>query len=259
MYTLIFKSVVVKLIKMGTKRLAQKDILKSVREDLGAVSSKEKKKKQERFFREKVNFIGCMHGDMRKVAKKYMKILTDDAWNYDDFLRLAEALMKRGTYEETSVALAMIEKFSNQFRKSDFKIFEQWLDRYITNWAHTDHISPHIFGELIEKYPELKRDVFEWTKSRNRWVRRAAAVTYVIHASNGKFHKQIFETADALLGDEEDMVQKGIGWMLKEASKHDEDTVVKFLLARTNKTSRLVLRYATEKVSKKNRKLVLSK
>jgi 3-methyladenine DNA glycosylase AlkD len=152
----------------------------------------------------------------------------------------------------------MIEKFADEFRKKDFKVFERWLNRYVTNWAHCDHISPHIIGELVGRFPELHKDVFEWTKSKNRWVRRAAAVTYVIHGRKGRFHRQIFRTAEAMMGDADEMVQKGVGWMLKEASNADEDAVVKFLLRRTKRTSRLVLRYATEKVSAANRKLVLS-
>ena len=57
--------------------------------------------------------------------------------------------------------------------------------------------------------------------------------------------------------DEDEMVQKGVGWLLKEASRKHEEELVKFLLKWKHKTSRLVLRYATEKVSLKNRKLVL--
>ncbi len=90
-------------------------------------------------------------------------------------------------------------------------------------------------------------------------MRRASAVTYVLHARHGRFHDVVFKTADALLGDEDDMVRKGVGWMLKCASQADEQTVVNYLIKNREKTSRLVLRYATEKVSPTNRMLVLGK
>ena len=214
---------------------------------------------QERFFKEEVKFIGCSLWGARKVAKKYKKMLKEYGWTYDDMLALAGALMKKDTFEEKTVALAIVQDNAKNFRKRDFKLFESWLGKHVTNWAHTDHIAPHITGPMVERWPELQSSVFRWTKSKNRWMRRAAAVSYVIHGRRGRFHKQIFKTADAMLDDSDDMVQKGVGWMLKEASNYDEKAVVRYLLPRTNKTSRLVLRYATEKVSAKNRKLVLSK
>jgi 3-methyladenine DNA glycosylase AlkD len=196
---------------------------------------------------------------VRTVARRYRKIMKEDGWMYDDFLNIAEQLLKKDTFEEKTVAFSMIASMKKDFRKSDFRIFERWLKKYVSNWAHTDDIAPHIIAEMVERWPELQADVFKWTKSKNRWVRRAAAVTYVPHGRRGRFHKQIFKTADAMLGDPDDMVRKGVGWMLKEASNFDERAVVKYLLPRREKTSRLVLRYATEKVSKKNRKLVLSR
>lgn len=240
-----------------TRRLSQKFILKGVRKDLLAMAAPETKKKEERFFKEKTNFLGCTHPQMSKVADRYYKMLKEDGWGYDGFIGLVERLFKTGVYEETTVALGLIERNIKDFRKSDFEIFERWVERYITNWAHCDHISPHIIGELVGRYPELAASVFEWTKSKNRWVRRAAAVTYVIHGRKGRFHEQIFKTAEALISDGDEMVQKGIGWMLKTTSEADEKAVVKFLLKWKSKAPRLVLRYATEKMNKKNRRTVL--
>ena len=241
------------------KNLSQKLILSGVRKDLERVATPKMKAGQERFFKEEVNFIGCRLPDVRTVARKYRKMLKDDGWTYDDLLRLAEELLKKDSFEERTVAFSMVASMKKDFRKSDFRIFERWLNKYVTNWAHTDDLAPRIIAEMVGRWTELQKDVFKWTKSRNRWVRRAAAVTYVPHGRRGRYHKQIFKTANAMLGDPDDMVQKGVGWMLKEASNFDEKAVVKYLLPRTKKTSRLVLRYATEKVSKKNRKLVLSK
>jgi len=241
------------------KKLSQNFILASIRKDLESMATPEMKKKEERFFKEKTNFLGCTHPQMSKVADKYYKMLDENGWSYDDFIGLAESLLKTGVYEETTVALGLIERNLKNFRKDDFKIFERWLNAHVSNWAHCDHISPHIIGELVGNYPELASRVFKWTKSKNRWMRRAATVTYVIHGRKGRFHEQIFKTAEALIanGDEDEMVQKGVGWMLKTTSEADENAVVKFLMKWKHKAPRLVLRYATEKMSEKNRKFVL--
>jgi 3-methyladenine DNA glycosylase AlkD len=137
-------------------------------------------------------------------------------------------------------------------------LFEGWLNKYVSNWANCDHVSNHLIGDVVEKYPKYINNLMKWTKSKNRWVRRSSAVSLIIPAKKGLFLKEIFKISDILMEDEDEMVQKGVGWLLKEASRKHEEEVVKFLLKWKAKTSRLVLRYATEKVSLKNRKLVLS-
>jgi len=212
---------------------------------------------QSKFFKEQVKFLGCTLPQCNKIAGKWAKRLRDEDWSYDDILTLAEELLKAGSWEEGAIALDLVARRRGDFREADFETFERWLSEYVNNWAHTDSIAPHIFGELVERYPNLAEKIFEWTKSPNRWMRRASVVTYVLHARRGRFHDAVFRTADALLSDEDDMVRKGVGWMLKCASQADEKGVVEYLMRNRTRTSRLVLRYATEKVSPANRSLVL--
>jgi 3-methyladenine DNA glycosylase AlkD len=244
---------------MVEKRLSIEAALEAIHRELLAICSEKMREGQSRYFKENVRFLGCSLPQCNKIAGEWAKKLKTDGWSYDDILLIAEELLKADTFEEGAVGLELVSHYEKDFRESDFKIFESWLRRYVTNWAHDDTIAPHIIGELVGKYPGLTEGVFEWTKSDNRWMRRAAAVTYVLHARRGRFHKEVFRTADALLGDKDDMVQKGLGWMLKCASQADESTVVSYLMKNRDRTSRLVLRYATEKVSPENRKAVLGK
>jgi 3-methyladenine DNA glycosylase AlkD len=234
------------------------NILDAIHNELLAVCS-EMREGQSRYFKEQVTFLGCSLPQCNKIAGEWAKKLRAKGLVYDDVLLIAEDLLKADTFEEGAVGLELVSHYKKDFRESDFKIFESWLRKYVTNWAHDDTIAPHVIGELLEKYPDLTERIFEWTNSDNRWMRRASAVTYVLHARRGKFHEAIFRTADALLGDEDEMVQKGVGWMLKCASQADESTVVSYLMKNRGKTSRLVLRYATEKVSPENRKAILGK
>jgi 3-methyladenine DNA glycosylase AlkD len=93
---------------------------------------------------------------------------------------------------------------------------------------------------------ELKR----WTKSKNRWMRRASAVSLIIPAKKGKFLKDIFEISDTLLEDKEDMVQKGYGWMLKVVSQAHQKEVFDYVMKNKAKMPRTALRYAIEKMPK---------
>jgi 3-methyladenine DNA glycosylase AlkD len=235
------------------------DVLDAIHRELLAVCTEKMREGQSRYFKEQVKFLGCSLPQCNKIAGEWAKKLRAEGCSYDGILLITEELLKSGTFEEGAVGLDLVSRYRKDFRESDFNIFESWLRNYVTNWAHADTIAPHIIGELLGKYPSLTESIFEWTKSDNRWVRRASAVTYVIHARHGKFHEAVFRTADALLGDEDEMVQKGVGWMLKCASQADESTVVSYLMKNSGRTSRLVLRYATEKVSPENREAVLRK
>ena len=59
-------------------------------------------------------------------------------------------------------------------------------------------------GDFIEKFPEYINELKRWTKSDNRWIRRAAAVSLIVPAKHGKFLKEAIEIADLLLTDDDD-------------------------------------------------------
>ena len=81
-------------------------------------------------------------------------------------------------------------------------------------------------------------------------MRRAAAVSLIVPARQGKFLQDIFELADVLLLDEDDLVQKGYGWLLKAASQAHQREVFDYVLAHKTTMPRTALRYAIEKMPK---------
>ena len=105
-------------------------------------------------------------------------------------------------------------------------------------------------GEFIEQYPHYITELKKRTKSSNRRVKRAAAVTFIIPARRGKFLTDIFEIADALLIDPDDMVQKGYGRMLKVASQAHQKKVFDYVMKHRTTMPRTALRYAIEKMPK---------
>ena len=162
--------------------------LASIHSELVASSSVKMREGQQHYFKESVNFLGCSLPQCNKIAGEWSKKLESEGWSYDERLLLAEELLKAGSWEEGSVGLDLVQRNKRNFREGDFETFERWLRDYVSNWAHTDSIAPHIFGELVEMYPALSIKVFDWTKSSNRWMRRASAVTYILHAKRGNFH-----------------------------------------------------------------------
>jgi 3-methyladenine DNA glycosylase AlkD len=136
------------------------------------------------------------------------------------------------------------------YEREDFPVFERWVTMYVTNWASCDTLCNHSVGAFIEMYPEYIKELKRWALSENRWVRRASAVSLIIPAKAGKFLADIFEIADILLTDRDDLVQKGYGWMLKAASHAHEREVFDYVMKNKETMPRTALRYAIEKMPK---------
>jgi 3-methyladenine DNA glycosylase AlkD len=171
--------------------------------------------------------------------------------------RLSTALWASRRFEEGALVCYLYRRFAKQSGAREFALFTRWLDRYVDNWGLTDGLSLWLLGASIKNDPALIDKLDSWTRSRNRWKRRAAAVALVYSAKRGEHTRAILRIAAPLIEDEDDMVQKGVGWLLKETYPKKPVDVVRFLIANRAKTARLVLRYAAEKMTTADKAHVL--
>jgi 3-methyladenine DNA glycosylase AlkD len=172
---------------------------------------------------------------------------------------MCEELMKAGTMEESLVACHWSNNIRKQFAREDFEWIERWISLYVNNWATCDTLCNHTVAEFIMMFPEYLAELKRFTKSDNRWMRRASAVTLIIPAARGHFLQDIFEIADLLLYDKDDLVQKGYGWMLKAATESHLNEVFGFVMARKATMPRTSLRYAIEKMPPEMKKEAMLK
>ena len=179
-------------------------------------------------------------------------------WPVEERDRFCTELFASGMNEEGVLACYVYRRFAKQCGAREFPMFTQWLDKYVTNWAHTDAISCWLLGGSIANDPSLISKLHAWTRSKNRWRRRAAAVAMVPSARHGLHTAEILEIAEPLIPDPDDMVQKGVGWLLKETYPRHPSDVVKFVMPWRAKAPRLVLRYAAEKMTPADRARVLA-
>jgi 3-methyladenine DNA glycosylase AlkD len=237
------------------------NILKEVRQELQANIEKKYKDNNQKYFKEKIFCYGVKTPIVRKIAKKYFKQIKHI--DKKEIFALSEELFKSQYNEEATIAIQWIGEISNQFEKSDFKIFENWLTKYIDNWGKDDDFCLHIIYPMIEKYPDLINKLKSWAHSKNMWIRRASAVSFI--TTKGAFYatrhdlKDIFEVAEMLLHDKENLVQKGYGWMLKSASVHNQKEVFEFVMKHKLSMSRTALRYAIEKMPANLKKQAMMK
>jgi 3-methyladenine DNA glycosylase AlkD len=233
------------------------DIITAIRNELKQQVDEKTKASFQRFFKEEVKYYGVNSAAVEKLARKYFKELKDK--NKKEIFSLCEQLFKSDYSEEAFIAADWAYRLRDSYIPGDFNTFETWVEKYINNWAKCDTLCNHTIGSFIEKYPDFTEKLKAWTKSQNRWVKRAAAVTLILPARKGKFLDDIFAIADSLLLDKDDLVQKGYGWMLKEASRTHQNEIFEYIMKHKNNMPRTALRYAIEKMPQELRAKAMEK
>jgi 3-methyladenine DNA glycosylase AlkD len=223
-------------------------VILQIRQELKNLADPQIRQTSQRFFKEQVTCYGVKAAAVTEIAKKYWKEVK--ARPKHKIFSLCEELYKSGYLEESFIVSNWTHALSGRYEKEDFAIFRHWIDTYITNWAACDSFCNHTMGDLIETFPEYIEDLKLWTKSDNRWMRRAAAVSLIIPAKKGKFLGDIINIAELLLPDHDDMVQKGYGWLLKEASRKHQKEVFDYVMCNRKSMPRTALRYAIELMPK---------
>lgn len=212
-----------------------------------------------RFFKkgEEPLVYGVKTAEVNKIAKEFCKQIK--TYSKQDIFAICEELWKSQYLEEALISCKCTESLKKQYKPSDFKVFERWVNKYVNNWAACDTLCNHTIGTFITMYPEYLNELKKWAKSQNRWIKRASSVTLIIPARRGLFLEDIFEIADILLLDKDDIVQKGYGWMLKAASESNQKKVFDYVVSKKEVMPRTALRYAIEKMPKELKAEALKK
>jgi 3-methyladenine DNA glycosylase AlkD len=207
------------------------------------------------FFKDEIKSHGWYTGDLRRT----MRCLRREILKKHEFaflVQIADELFAGSVLEEKIAAVFLLENLDSQCGDRDFRLFERWLDR-ISSWADHDALVHDLIAPMIVAKPALAKAVFRWAKSRDRWHRRAACVALIRGTRVKMFFPEIVRLFDALLDDEDDMVRKGLGWLLRETAKFDAKRTVPYLMKIRGKAPRLVLRTACETLPAATKKKIL--
>jgi 3-methyladenine DNA glycosylase AlkD len=222
------------------------EVIGRVREELKRSTDEKTKGSGDRFFKEEVKLYGVSVPRVNAIAKDGFASIAGR--KKKEIFALCGELWQSGFMEESFIACNWAYALRESYEPADFTVFEGWVKNHVSNWASCDTLCNHTIGTFIEMYPEYIVELKEWAGSGNRWVRRASAVTLIIPAREGKFLTDVFEIADMLLLDRDDLVQKGYGWLLKAAAARHEGEVFRYVMNKKSVMPRTALRYAIEKM-----------
>ncbi len=209
------------------------------------------------FFKDEVKSHGWYTAKLRTVAVRFRWRISEE-FGLDFLLQVADRLFTGRILEEKIFAVFLLEKLTNRFSNADFRLFESWLSR-ISSWADHDGLVHYLIAPMVTAKPARTARIFRWAKSPDRWHRRAACVALIQGTRQKIFFSEIKRLSNLLLTDEDDMVQKGLGWLLRETAKADAKRTVPYLMSIRDHAPRLVLRTACETLPEKTKKRILSK
>lgn len=210
----------------------------------------------EKYFKEGIILHGVRLPIVRRIAANYYRQIKVEP--KPKIFRLCAALLRSGYSEEKTIAFEWAYRLRKKYGPADFKILESWLGRCVSTWGDCDDLCRRAFGVFVHRFPEYLGNVITWTGSKNRWLRRGAAVVMIYSLRKGEHLDTAFKVADALLRDEDYLVQNGYGWMLKDASIVFPEQVLDYVLAHRSEMPRRALRYAIERFNARERRKAMN-
>jgi len=210
-----------------------------------------------RFFKEEVKLYGVKSAVVSRISKDQFKLVK--GYPKSKIFQLCDELWASGYMEESFIACNWSYALHKNYEPADFEIFQKWVMNDVSNWASCDTLCNHTVGTFADMYPEYLTRLKQWAREKNRWAKRASAVSLIIPARQGRYLNDIFEIADILLTDKDDMVQKGYGWMLKAASQAHPDEVFDYVVKNKAAMPRTALRYAIEKMKPEQKAVAMAR
>jgi len=241
---------------MPRRRITPNYIAAHIRRVLKDGGSAPHSKEVQWFFKEVVKSRGWYTAELRKVAVRFRRSILREL-GLEFLIKVADKLFSGRVLEEKVFAVFLLENQTGELGKRQFQLFASWLDR-VSSWADHDGLAHYLLAPMVSAEPAYAAEVFRWARSPNRWRRRAACVALIRGGRKKQFFPEIKRLTEILLEDEDDMVQKGLGWLLREAAKYDAGRTVPYLMKIRRRASRLVLRTACETLPPATRRKILS-
>jgi 3-methyladenine DNA glycosylase AlkD len=230
--------------------------LSLVKKELNSLGSPAKAKSSAWFFKtgkgeygEGDMFLGVSVPEQRKIAKRHINLPLSDV----------QSLLKSKVHEYRFTALEMLVfKFEAVGEKDKERIFRFYLknSHLVNNWDLVDTSAPYIVGAYLLHRP--RHVLYAYAKSKNLWQRRISIVATLAFIRDNLFSETL-AISELLLADPHGLIQKAVGWMLREVGKRDEKVLKDFLEKNHASMPRTALRYAIERFPEKIRKQYLLK
>lgn len=198
-------------------------------------------------------FWGIRVPALRELAKQ----------SFDTPLNEITKLLYHDHHETRLLAAFMLVQVfekNKQNQAIQSQVFNLYLQhsKQFNNWDLVDSSAhkicgPYLFNQLkntgSEKPSQNTTVLYEYAKSDNIWQRRIAIMT-TFYFIKQDCYQHTLTLAKILLNDEQDLIHKAVGWMLREVGNRNLAVECEFLNQHYKTMPRTMLRYAIEKFDK---------
>jgi 3-methyladenine DNA glycosylase AlkD len=241
---------------MAMHKSTPDSVARTIRGELKAGADLERSKSVQRFFKEEVRSYGWRTGDVRRATVQWRREILKQ-FNLEFLVQVADKLFMGEINEEKHAAVFLLQNITAKLGDDKFVLLESWLAR-VSTWADHDALVHYLIAPMVAAKPIRAKSVFRWAKSQNRWHRRAASVALIQGTRQRLFFYEITKLSDQLLSDQDDMVQKGLGWLLRETAKVAPTQTIPYFMRIRTRAPRLVLRTACETLPPATKKRILA-
>lgn len=193
-------------------------------------------------------FLGIPVPALRKIALRYCEL------PLSDIARLLASPIHEHRFAALGILVMQYEQSNHAGRERVFRFYLRHAKR-VNNWDLVDTSAPYIVGEHLKA--RSRGELHRLAKSSNLWERRISIVSTFAFIRNGEI-RDTFRIAEKLILDKHDLIQKAVGWALREAGKTSRPALLDFLEKHYATISRTSLRYSIERFPAAQRKRMLA-
>ena len=171
---------------------------------------------------------GMKTAEMWRIMKVYRSQIM--ALPLDERLDLAARLLRRQIGEYGHAGINIIAISRAELEPWHFPYLDQRIDDF-RSWSHVDYFCVDVLQPLLRRFPaETLAQLDSWRQSANRFKRRCSVVTFTRKVgASGAYTSECLAMCDHLIWDPEDIVQKGVGWALKDNLKGAPAAVIDYV------------------------------
>jgi 3-methyladenine DNA glycosylase AlkD len=197
-----------------------------------------------RYLKSDLEFIGVTTPEFRAEVREALHLTGPP--ERDGLLAAAAELWARPVFELRAAAVELLDRHVRQLDERDLATVEAMI-RAARTWALVDWLATRVAAPLVDRHPELSRDLDRWAGDDEFWVRRAAMLALLPALRRGGGDLDRFcRYADAMLDEREFFIRKAIGWVLREVAKKRPAAVAQWLRPRVVRASGLTVREAVK-------------
>jgi len=185
--------------------------------------------------------------------------------NYEDAVEIFKVLIRSNNEDEKFAAFFFLNRFKKFFNEDTIKLFQREYSKYCNTWSVCDSTCIRVIGPFLGKKGNeilATKVIDKWSTSNVMWIQRASMVILlkIVMMKRDFDNSYVFNLVDNLLKfSDQNYIEKGIGWLLKTCSKYNPELIYNYLMENKDKLTRLILRYASEKLPKEKRSAILRK